>query len=42
MPRGTATLRDLSNIEALEDAGLLSRQTVQNESLSVEAENDEE
>ncbi|CDZ42318.1 Condensin subunit ScpB [Neorhizobium galegae bv. officinalis] len=39
---GMETLRDLPNIEALEDAGLLSRQIVQNEQLSVEAESDEE
>jgi len=36
------TLRDLPDIEALEDAGLLSRQTAQNEQLSPEAEVDGE
>jgi chromosome segregation and condensation protein ScpB len=39
---GMETLRDLPDIEALEDAGLLSRQAVQNASLSAEAEIDEE
>jgi segregation and condensation protein B len=42
---GMETLRDLPNIEALEDAGLLSRHAVQNEiaaSESGESENDEE
>jgi segregation and condensation protein B len=39
---GMETLRDLPNIEALEDAGLLSRQAVQNEPLSAEAESQEE
>ncbi|WP_085032998.1 SMC-Scp complex subunit ScpB [Ensifer aridi] len=39
---GMETLRDLPNIEALEDAGLLSRQVVQNEPLSAEAEVDAE
>ncbi|MCW1410783.1 MULTISPECIES: SMC-Scp complex subunit ScpB [Rhizobium] len=39
---GMETLRDLPNIEALEDAGLLSRQVVQNEQLSAETESDEE
>ncbi|TNM60244.1 SMC-Scp complex subunit ScpB [Aliirhizobium smilacinae] len=38
---GMDTLRDLPDIEALEDAGLLSRQIVRNESLLVEAEGDE-
>lgn len=36
------TLRDLPDIEALEDAGLLSRQAVQIEPLSPEAESEEE
>lgn len=39
---GMETLRDLPDIEALEDAGLLSRQAVQNEPLSAEAEVDGE
>lgn len=39
---GLETLRDLPNMEGLEDAGLLSRQVVQNEPLSAEAESDEE
>ena len=39
---GMETLRDLPNIEALEDAGLLSREIVQNEPLSGEAESGEE
>lgn len=39
---GLETLRDLPNIEALEDAGLLSRQAAQNEQLTPEAEADEE
>lgn len=39
---GMETLRDLPDIEALEDAGLLSRQAVQNEPLSAEAESEEE
>ena len=39
---GLETLRDLPDMEALEDAGLLSRQTVQNEPLSAEAESEEE
>ncbi|KRA64346.1 MULTISPECIES: SMC-Scp complex subunit ScpB [Rhizobium/Agrobacterium group] len=39
---GMETLRDLPDIEALEDAGLLSRQAVQNEPLSPEAESEEE
>jgi hypothetical protein len=33
---------DLPNVEALEDAGLLSRKEVQNEPLSAEAESEEE
>lgn len=39
---GMETLRDLPDIEALEDAGLLSRVAVQEERLSAEAESDEE
>jgi len=39
---GMQTLRELPDMEALEDAGLLSRQSVQNEPLSAQAENDEE
>ncbi|MCJ2877542.1 SMC-Scp complex subunit ScpB [Rhizobium pusense] len=39
---GMGTLRDLPNIEALEDAGLLSRQAVHNEPLSGEAESEYE
>jgi len=39
---GMETLRDLPNIEALEDAGLLSRQAAQNGQLTPEAEADEE
>ncbi len=39
---GMGTLRDLPNIEALEDAGLLSRQVVHNKPLSGEAESEEE
>lgn len=39
---GLQTLRDLPDMEALEDAGLLSRQTVQKEPLSAEAESEEE
>jgi segregation and condensation protein B len=39
---GMETLRDLPNVEALEDAGLLSRKEVQNEPLSAEGESDEE
>jgi segregation and condensation protein B len=35
------TLRDLPDIEALEDAGLLSRHAVQAETLSAEREDDE-
>ncbi len=39
---GMETLRDLPDIDALEDAGLLSRQSVQNEPLSAEIESEEE
>jgi len=39
---GMETLRDLPNVEALEDAGLLSRKVVQNEPLSAEGESDGE
>lgn len=39
---GMETLRDLPDVEALEDAGLLSRQAVQNEPLTVEAGDEEE
>ncbi|QFI70591.1 Segregation and condensation protein B (plasmid) [Sinorhizobium alkalisoli] len=39
---GMETLRDLPDIEALEDAGLLSRAAVQEERLSAEAESKEE
>jgi segregation and condensation protein B len=39
---GMETLRDLPDIEALEDAGLLSRRVVQNERLSPEEESEEE
>ncbi len=39
---GLETLRDLPDMEALEDAGLLSRQVVHNEPLSAEAESEEE
>lgn len=39
---GMETLRDLPDIEALEDAGLLSRQAVQYEPLSAERESEEE
>uniref|UniRef100_UPI002AFE91D7 SMC-Scp complex subunit ScpB n=1 Tax=Hoeflea sp. TaxID=1940281 RepID=UPI002AFE91D7 len=39
---GLETLRDMPDIEALEDAGLLSRQSVQNEPLLAEAESEEE
>ncbi|OHV79980.1 SMC-Scp complex subunit ScpB [Rhizobium sp. LCM 4573] len=39
---GMETLRDLPDIEALEDTGLLSRQSVQNEPLSAEVESEEE
>jgi segregation and condensation protein B len=38
---GMETLRDLPDIEALEDAGLLSRHAVQAETLSAEREDDE-
>jgi len=38
---GLETLRDLPDMEALEDAGLLSRQSVQNEPLLVEQDDDE-
>jgi hypothetical protein len=36
------TLGDLPNIEALEDAGLLSRKEIQSEPLSADGESDEE
>jgi chromosome segregation and condensation protein ScpB len=39
---GMETLRDLPDVEALEDAGLLSRRVVQNEPLSAEADSEEE
>lgn len=39
---GMETLRDLPDIEALEDAGLLNRQAAQNERVAPEAEADEE
>ncbi len=39
---GMETLRDLPDMEALEDAGLLSRQSVQNEPLLAEAESEQE
>lgn len=39
---GMETLRDLPDIEALEDAGLLGQQAVQNEPISAEAEIDGE
>lgn len=39
---GMETLRDLPDIEALEDAGLLSRAAVQEERLPAEAESEEE
>ena len=39
---GMETLRDLPNIEALEDAGLLSRQAAQNDQFASEAETDED
>ncbi|MCZ4291548.1 SMC-Scp complex subunit ScpB [Hoeflea alexandrii] len=39
---GMETLRDLPDMEALEDAGLLSRQDVHNEPLSAGAESEEE
>jgi len=38
---GLQTLRDLPDMEALEDAGLLSRHAVQNEPLSAEPDDDE-
>ncbi|MGQ3294846.1 MAG: SMC-Scp complex subunit ScpB, partial [Shinella sp.] len=38
---GMQTLRDLPDIEALEDAGLLSRQVTQGELLSPEVDGDE-
>ena len=38
---GMETLRDLPDMEALEDAGLLSRHAVQEQPLSVEPDNDE-
>ncbi|MBW8298283.1 MAG: DUF2274 domain-containing protein [Hydrogenophaga sp.] len=41
-PLDPAKLLDLPDIEALEDAGLLSWQAVQNEPLAVEAESEEE
>jgi segregation and condensation protein B len=39
---GMKTLRDLPNVEALEDAGLLSRRTAQSEPLPLEEESEEE
>ncbi|OLP54654.1 segregation and condensation protein B [Rhizobium rhizosphaerae] len=39
---GLQSLRDLPDMEALEDAGLVSRQIVQNEQLAPETEADEE
>ena len=39
---GMETLRDLPDVEALEDAGLLIRHAVQNDPLSAEAESGEE
>lgn len=39
---GMETLRDLPNIEALEDAGLLSRQAAQNEPLTGEGASEDE
>jgi chromosome segregation and condensation protein ScpB len=39
---GMDTLRDLPDVEALEDAGLLSRRIEQNEPLSTEVESEEE
>jgi segregation and condensation protein B len=39
---GMETLRDLPDVEALEDAGLLIRHAVQNDPLSAEAESEEE
>ena len=38
---GLQTLRDLPDMEALEDAGLLSRQSVHNDPLSAEVESEE-
>jgi hypothetical protein len=39
---GMEILRDLPDVEALEDAGLLSRRVVQNKPLSTEAESEED
>jgi segregation and condensation protein B len=39
---GMETLRDLPDVEALEDAGLLGRRVLQNEPLSAEVESEEE
>jgi chromosome segregation and condensation protein ScpB len=39
---GMDTLRDLPDVEALEDAGLLSRRVVQNDPLSAEEESEDE
>jgi chromosome segregation and condensation protein ScpB len=39
---GMETLRDLPDVEALEDAGLLSRRTAQSEPLPLEEESEEE
>ncbi|MFP3547257.1 SMC-Scp complex subunit ScpB [Rhizobium sp. SIMBA_035] len=39
---GMETLRDLPDVEALEDAGLLSRRVVENVPLSAEADSEEE
>ena len=39
---GMETLRDLPNIEALEDAGLMRRQMVGTDLLSDESENDKD
>jgi chromosome segregation and condensation protein ScpB len=39
---GLETLRDLPDVEALEDAGLLGRRVMQNEPLSAEVESEEE
>lgn len=39
---GMETLRDLPDIEALEDAGLISRRAVQNDPLSADTESEEE
>jgi len=38
---GLETLRDLPDMEALEDAGLLSRHAVNTETVSVEPDDDE-